>query len=277
MLSLYLLRLWAYATVPWGLNYYAEPEPIPLFLCLFYYSWEVVLTTKRNSYFLFLFSLGLYKPLLCWVSIFAETFWAYATIPLCLEVLILIILSQRAYTFIFMFTLLFVGGSLDYQKEFLLFILIFTRPLQATVMLSLNFCWDFLSLCDYTSVPWGFNTYYPEPESLYLYFYVYFIIRGKCNSWLPLEEVKKLWPLKGTLHFCHYYFDLWFPIFQTVRRKDILKAAFKKKRHTEGIAEETDKFNHFGSESPCNYTKQYPKFSYLCLYICGQVTCCPNV
>ena len=150
------------------------------------------MTTKRNLYFLFLFSLGLYKPLLCWVSIFAETLWAYATLPLCLEVLILIILSQRAYTFIFMFILLFVGGSLDYQKESLLFILIFTRSLQATVMLSLKFCWDFMSLCDYTSVPWGFNTYYPEPESLYLYFYVYIIIRGKYNSWLPLEEVNKL-------------------------------------------------------------------------------------
>ena len=98
----------------------------------------------------------------------------------------------RAYTFIFMFILLFVGGSLDYQKEFLLFILIFTRPLQATVMLSLNFCWDFMSLCDFISVPWGFNTYYPEPESLYLYFYVYIIIHGKYNSWLPLEEVNKL-------------------------------------------------------------------------------------
>ena len=117
------MSLCDYTSVPWGFNtYYAKPEPIPLFLCSFYYSWEVVLTTKRNFYFLFLFSLGLYKPLLCWVSIFAET----------------------------------------------------------------------MSLCDYTSVPWGFNTYYPEPESLYLYFYVYIIIRGKYNSWLPLEEVNKL-------------------------------------------------------------------------------------
>ena len=140
-----------------------------------------------------------------------------------------------------------MGGSLDYQKEFLLFILIFTRPLQATVMLSLNFCWDFMSLCDYTSVPWGFNTYYPEPESLYLYFYVYFIIRGKYNSWLPLEEVNKLWPLEGRLHFATTILTYGFQFSrqleektywrQLSRRKNILKATL---RHTE----ETDKFNH---------------------------------
>ena len=58
---------------------------------------------------------------------FAETLLAYATIPLCLEVLILIFLSQRAYTFIFMFILLFVGGGLDYQKE--LFSLGLYKPL----------------------------------------------------------------------------------------------------------------------------------------------------
>ena len=77
---------------------------------------------------------------------FAETLLAYATIPLCLEVLILIFLSQRAYTFIFMFILLFVGGSLDYQKE----LLIFVRPLQATVMLSLYFAETLLA---YATIP----------------------------------------------------------------------------------------------------------------------------
>ena len=52
-----------------------------------------------------------------------------------IEVLIVIILI-RAYTFIFMFILLFVGGSLDYQTCFLF--LFFTKPLQANVMLLLS-------------------------------------------------------------------------------------------------------------------------------------------
>ena len=47
----------------------------------------------------------------------------------------MIIMLSRAYTFIFMFLLLFVGGNLYYQKELLIFI----KPSQATVMLSLYF------------------------------------------------------------------------------------------------------------------------------------------
>ena len=65
--------------------------------------------------------------------------------PLCLEVLIYL---KPVPTFIFLFILLFVGGSLDYQMEPLSF---FTKPLQATVMLSLNFAESlkayFMRLC----------------------------------------------------------------------------------------------------------------------------------
>ena len=70
-----------------------------------------------------------------------------------------------------MFILLFVGGSLDYQKE----ILIFIKPSQATVMLSLYFAEALLA---YATMPWGFNDNYVE-QSLNLYFYVYIIIRGR--------------------------------------------------------------------------------------------------
>ena len=67
------------------------------------------MTTKRN----YLFSLSLYKPLLCYSFYFAETLLAYATMPLCLEVLILM-LSQSLPLFLILI-LLFVGGSLDYH------------------------------------------------------------------------------------------------------------------------------------------------------------------
>ena len=63
------LSLCDYASVPWGFN--DAPKPIPLFLCLYYYLWEVVLATKPAFYFYF--SLSLYKPILCWVSIYAES------------------------------------------------------------------------------------------------------------------------------------------------------------------------------------------------------------
>ena len=51
----------------------------------------------------------------------------------------------RAYTFIFMLILIFVGDSLDYRKELLVFI----RPLQATIVLSLYFAesLSFMRLC----------------------------------------------------------------------------------------------------------------------------------
>ena len=68
--------------------------------------------------------------------------------PLCLEVLISICYFKPEPTFIFLFILLFVRGSLDYQMERLSF---FTKPLQATVMLSLNFAESlkayFMRLC----------------------------------------------------------------------------------------------------------------------------------
>ena len=63
-----------------------------------------------------------------------------------IEVLIILSLSQSLL--LFFFILLFVGGSLDYQMERLTF---FTKPLQATVMLSLNFAESlkayFMRLC----------------------------------------------------------------------------------------------------------------------------------
>ena len=73
-----------------------------------------------------------------------------------------------------MLILLFVGGSLDYQKE----LLIFVRPLQATVMLSLNFAETLLA---YATIPLCLEVLILIflSQSLYLYFYVYFIIRGR--------------------------------------------------------------------------------------------------
>ena len=94
------------------------------------------MTTKRSYLFLqATVMLSLY---------FAETLLAYATMPLCLEVLMLM-LSQSLPLF-FILILLFVGGSLDYQKELLIFI----RPLQATVMLSLYFAETLLA---YAAMP----------------------------------------------------------------------------------------------------------------------------
>ena len=72
-----------------------------------------------------------------------------------------------------MFILLFMGGSLYYEKELLI---IFTKPLQATVMLSLYFA-ETMSLCDYASVPWGFNNY-AEPEPIPLFFILILLFVG---------------------------------------------------------------------------------------------------
>ena len=64
-----------------------------------------------------------------------------------IEVLIILSLSQSLL--LFLFILLFVGGSLDYQMERLTFFS--TKLLQATVMLSLNFAESlkayFMRLC----------------------------------------------------------------------------------------------------------------------------------
>ena len=69
-----------------------------------------------------------------------------------------------------MFILLFVGGSLGYQTCFLF--LFFTKPLQANIVLSLYLCW---SLWAYATILMIFML----SQSLYLYFYVYIIIRGR--------------------------------------------------------------------------------------------------
>ena len=53
---------------------YLKPVPIPLFFCLYYYSWEVVLTTKWNDLVFFT------KPLQATVMLslnFAESLKAY--------------------------------------------------------------------------------------------------------------------------------------------------------------------------------------------------------
>ena len=71
-----------------------------------------------------------------------------------------------------MFILLFVGGSLDYQKEQLIFI----RPLQATVMLSLYFAETLLA---YATMPLCLEVLlFIEPEPTFI-FYFNIIIRGR--------------------------------------------------------------------------------------------------
>ena len=83
------------------------------------------MTTKWNDLVFFT------KPLQATVMLslnFAESeSLFYATMPLCLEVLISIYYLKPVPTFIFLFILLFVGGSLDYQMERLSFF--FTKPL----------------------------------------------------------------------------------------------------------------------------------------------------